>query len=455
VTLRQKIEQEIREHGPIPFSRYMELCLYDPELGYYSRAAEKFGKAGDFYTSSDVHAVFGRLLARQFEEMWRALGSPAQIEVLELGPGRGLFAQDVLDWSQKKFPDFYQAMHYTLVETSPSLRQKLENNFRDRIATARVGVLPQNEDSYVDVRYVHTSSTTGEDARRSIDTFGGMPVSLQETLRKVPRARQQSERQRLHEPRELHEREQLHDRQGHGFSRAEKSDKMERALAPEVPIIVFANEFFDALPVEVLSEYGSLRISTRDGRFVEEWCAPSKDELEFLDRYGVHPEGVPRTEVPLLSQTIMARIAATIERGFLIAIDYGYTREQQLAGRHLDTVMTYRRHSATPDPYQAPGEQDITAHVNFTALAAAAGHAGMQTHKLRMQSQFLMGVGEATQFADVFEDCRLPQERAKVALQLKHLVTPEGMGETFQVMVASKGVDAKVLEKLSGLSFGV
>src|ERR1700680_5112450 len=63
VTLRQKIEQEIREHGPIPFSRYMELCLYDPELGYYSRNAEQFGKGGHFSTSSDVHAVFGRLLA--------------------------------------------------------------------------------------------------------------------------------------------------------------------------------------------------------------------------------------------------------------------------------------------------------------------------------------------------------------------------------------------------------
>ena len=76
--LRQKIEQEIRERGPIPFSRYMELCLYDPDLGYYSRNAQQFGKAGDFYTSSDVHAVFGRLLARQFDEMWRALGSPAK-----------------------------------------------------------------------------------------------------------------------------------------------------------------------------------------------------------------------------------------------------------------------------------------------------------------------------------------------------------------------------------------
>ena len=74
--LRQKIEQEIRERGPIPFSRYMELCLYDPELRYYSRNAAQFGKAGDFYTSSDVHAVFGRLLARQFDEMWRVLGSP-------------------------------------------------------------------------------------------------------------------------------------------------------------------------------------------------------------------------------------------------------------------------------------------------------------------------------------------------------------------------------------------
>src|SRR5579864_7293237 len=92
--LRQKIEQEIRERGPIPFSRYMELCLYDAEHGFYSRNAEQFGKAGDFYTSSDVHAVFGRLLARQFDEMWQVLGSPAEIRIVELGPGRGLFAQD-------------------------------------------------------------------------------------------------------------------------------------------------------------------------------------------------------------------------------------------------------------------------------------------------------------------------------------------------------------------------
>jgi SAM-dependent MidA family methyltransferase len=113
VSLREQIEREIQERGPIPFSRYMEICLYDPTHGYYSRNAEQFGKAGDFYTSSDVHAVFGRLLARQFEEMWRALDRPPRLEILELGPGRGLFARDVLDWSKNKFPDFSAALTYT------------------------------------------------------------------------------------------------------------------------------------------------------------------------------------------------------------------------------------------------------------------------------------------------------------------------------------------------------
>ena len=64
-----------------------------------------------------------------------------------------------------------------------------------------------------------------------------------------------------------------------------------------------------------------------------------------------------------------------------------------------------------------------------------------------------MGIGEANQFADAFEECRLPQERAKVALQLKHLVTPAGMGESFHVLVASKGIDPEQVANLSGLSF--
>ena len=225
-------------------------------------------------------------------------------------------------------------------------------------------------------------------------------------------------------------------------------------LASDSPAIIFANEFFDALPCEVLGPEGSLRIDARDGRFVETWAPPSPEEMEFLDRYSVHPESGERVEVPLIAQQFMDFIAATLRGGFIVAVDYGYTREEQLAGRRRGTVKALRQHSVSVSPYEAPGEQDITADVNFTALAAVAEHHGMQTQKLRTQSQFLMGVGETNQFADAFEECRLPQERAKVALQLKHLVTPAGMGESFHVLVASKGVEQEKVGALAGLSFG-
>jgi SAM-dependent MidA family methyltransferase len=78
----------------------------------------------------------------------------------------------------------------------------------------------------------------------------------------------------------------------------------------------------------------------------------------------------------------------------------------------------------------------------------------MSTQKLITQSQFLLGIGEANQFADAFEECRLPQERAKVALQLKHLITPAGMGESFHVLVASKGIEEEKTARLAGLNFG-
>ena len=173
--------------------------------------------------------------------------------------------------------------------------------------------------------------------------------------------------------------------------------------------------------------------------------------MEFLDRYSVHPEEGERIEVPL---TLPAALTFTPDQGFVVIIDYGYTREEQLAGRHRGTLKAIRKHSLSRNPYEAPGEQDITADVNFTALAEIARQRGFHVHKLTTQSQFLMGIGEANQFADAFEDCRLPQERVKVALQLKHLVTPAGMGESFQVLIASKGVDVEQASALSGLSFG-
>ena len=399
MSLRQKIEQEIRDQGPIPFSRYMELCLYDPELGYYSRNTEQFGKSGDFYTSSDIHAVFGRLLARQFEEMWRVLGSPTEIEIRELGPGRGLFAQDALDWSEKKFPDFFHALHYVLGEQSPTLKQRIETVLARHIKSGRAKLAPK-------------PTQPAEPEKPSGAPSGKGATSV-----------------------------------------APSNAPDERASAPEVPVLIFANEFFDALPVEIVSDQGSLRIATENNRFTETWVPPSAEELEFLDRYSIHPEENERVEVPLAAQQYADQIFATIPRGFTVIIDYGYTREEQLAGRHRGTLKSIRQHAVSATPYEAPGEQDITADVNFTALAAAAEKNGLQTQKLITQSQFLMGIGEKNEFADAFEECRLPQERAKVALQLKHLVTPAGIGESFHVLIASKGIEKEAADKLMGLNF--
>ena len=381
MTLREVIAAEVRARGPIPFSRYMELCLYHPELGYYARQQEKFGKAGDFYTSSDVHAVFGRLLARQFDEMWRALGSPEQIDVVELGPGRGLFAADVLAWSAKKFPDFAAVLRYRLVERSASLRARCEENLAKAIRAGNASV-----------------HGTLEEVRSEISA---------------------------------HSRGRL------------------------CHTIVFANEFFDALPVERATGASQVFVEESGGRFAPRLQPASADVMEYLDRWSVHAESDETIEAGLEAQRWMREAAALIARGFLLAIDYGYTREEQLAGRHRDTLMTFREHSAGSDPYEAPGEQDITAHVNFTALRAAGETAGLEPLGLVTQSQFLLGIGEANEFADAFEDTRLPQERAKVALQLKHLITPAGMGETFQVLALARGVEKEKAARLSGLNFGV
>ena len=219
------------------------------------------------------------------------------------------------------------------------------------------------------------------------------------------------------------------------------------------PAIIFANEFFDALPVEVISHRGELRVGCEQGRFVEKRVQPSAEALQYLDRYSVHPETGERVEAALRAQDCMGNIAQRLQRGFVIVIDYGYTREEQLAGRHRGTVTAFRRHTISASPYEAPGEQDITAHVNFTGLQEAGKAGGLEPLALLTQAQFLMGIGEDNQFADAFEEARLPQEQAKVALQLKHLVTPAGMGESFHVLVMSKGVDAATGRRLSGLKF--
>lgn len=371
MTLRDVIVDEIRRRSGVPFSRFMELALYHAQLGYYSREQEKFGRGGDFYTASDIHAIFGRLLARQFDEMWRALGPPGELDIIELGPGRGLFAQDVLAWSGKHFPDFAQALRYRMVESSPSLHARLLERFQSEIEQQR--------------------------------------VKIHRALGEVPHAK---------------------------------------------TAIVFANEFFDALPVEAVTAQGQLWITLDEGsNFREEWHRLEDDTRDFIKHFGVRAGQGERVEAAPRLPALVRQIGEKFECGFVVIVDYGYVRAELEAGLHRDTVRAFREHTLRTDILDSPGEQDITADVNFTAIMEVARQHGLDAMPLLRQSQFLIGIGEQTQFSDVFEGCSLPQEHAKRALQLKHLITPEGLGEAFKVLVLFRGVDREKVAALSGMTF--
>jgi SAM-dependent MidA family methyltransferase len=127
--LRELIAERIHGDGPISFAEFMELSLYHPELGYYARAAQRTGRAGDFFTSVDVGAVFGELLAKQFAEMWRLLRPEARspesgaFDLVEAGAGNGRLARDVLDAAQRGDPEFYASIKLSLIEQSPAARR--------------------------------------------------------------------------------------------------------------------------------------------------------------------------------------------------------------------------------------------------------------------------------------------------------------------------------------------
>ena len=127
MSLRDAIIERIRTQGPLSFAEYMNLALYHPELGYYARADQRSGRAGDFLTSVDIGTLFGELLAEQFAEMWRLTVSKdgtrrSPFALVEAGAGNGRLARDVLDKVSATDPDFYDAVRLTLVESSPAGR---------------------------------------------------------------------------------------------------------------------------------------------------------------------------------------------------------------------------------------------------------------------------------------------------------------------------------------------
>jgi len=371
--LKEFLLATIQRSGPITFERYMGLCLYHPEYGYYTQGRRRTGAEGDYFTSPDLHPIFARLVARQAAEMWEALGCPSRFSWVEMGPGSGLFAQDFLFWVRSARPDFAGALEYLAIEPDPRQCAFL----KERLA----------------------------------ETGLAGDVRLLENLERLP----------------------------------------------PVTGCFFSNELVDAFPVAIVARTG--------GHLREIYVAADGDELRektgrisnpavaaAVARYAHRLEEGCRVEVNLVATHWMKSVGWKLDRGFAISIDYGDLAQHLFtADRPRGTLLAYHRHMPLDDALGAPGEIDLTAHVNFSALIDAGKEAGLELTGFTSQERFLLALGEANQFADLYEPGAAEVEKLRARLKLKRLIHPEGMGNVFKVLVQHRGVDPPTL---TGLKFG-
>ena len=197
--------------------------------------------------------------------------------------------------------------------------------------------------------------------------------------------------------------------------------------------VVFSNEFFDALPVDAATFEGGAfreqRVVWADGGFRWQTAGPVSEEADqYLRRYYPPEEEGRWYEINLPALRWMERIASMLTDGYVLTVDYGFTRAESIrfpAG----TLMGYHRHCAREDVFTDPGERDITAHVNFTALQESGAASGLVTESFETLAQTLLAAGSADQFAAALAG----EDELRRRMQLKTLLF--GMGETFRVLL--------------------
>ena len=351
--LQQRIALEIEEAGgQIAFSRFMELALYAPQLGYYSGGASKLGAEGDFITAPEMTPLFGATVAR----VAAAIIAQSAPDIIEFGAGTGRLARDVLAALARQG---VQVNSYTIIELSGELRARQQLNLAD---------LPQ-------VRW--------QDAMPA--RFSG---------------------------------------------------------------VVLANEVLDAMPVELVVRTGDgwrrQMVTIADGAFAFVPAPLDAGLREQLERQVPHHEQMIEgyvTELHPVGAGFMGSLATMFagEPGAAILFDYGFpAHEYYLDQRIGGTLMCHYRHHAHPDPFYLPGLQDITSHVDFTAMALASQDAGLPVLAYMSQAAFLIGagIGELLLENNPEDALRfLPQSRA-----VQKLVSPAEMGELFKVLVVGQDV---------------
>jgi SAM-dependent MidA family methyltransferase len=211
---------------------------------------------------------------------------------------------------------------------------------------------------------------------------------------------------------------------------------------------LYSNELIDALPTHrvVMTSDGlkEIYVTCKDSEFAEEAGEPSTPELEaYLKRVAVELHPGQQAEVNLNAPQWLASAARALQRGFILTIDYGYPAEELYTPlRKLGTLLCYYRHQTEENPYLRLGLQDITAHVDFTTLINCGEVVGLQNVWFGEQYRFLMSAGIIEELEDLERSDISDEEKLRLRLTFKKLIVPQGgMGDTFRVLLQSKGVD--------------
>jgi NADH dehydrogenase [ubiquinone] 1 alpha subcomplex assembly factor 7 len=348
--LQSELKKLIKASGPMPVWRYMELCLTHPQYGYYV-SRDPLGREGDFTTAPEVSQMFGELLGLWAASVWKAIGSPPLLRLIELGPGRGTMMADALR-ALRVLPPLYQSLSVHLVEINPVLREKQQSMLS-----------------------------------------GARNISWHDGIDDIP----------------------------------------------DGPSIIFANEYFDVLPIH--------QVVKRETGWHERTVEIDADgKLGF----GSAVEPTPRFEVLLPPLVRAAPVGAVFEwrpdaeimkiasrvrdqDGAALIIDYGHIRSD--AG---DTFQAIARHSFT-DPLKNPGQADVTAHVDFQALGRAAEDLGAHVHGPVSQGEFLKRLGIETRAVTLMAKASA-EVSEDISGALKRLIGGGrgGMGSMFKVLAVSE-----------------
>ncbi|MEW6002383.1 MAG: SAM-dependent methyltransferase [Nitrospirota bacterium] len=354
--LKEKIIGKIKREGPITFETFMEMALYEPDLGYYKSEKTVIGRAGDFYTSQHLHAVFGIMVGKQVEEMsmiMEGLSGTGDFHFVEIGAGEGHMYKDVLDYLKGR--ECYKSLTYIIVEPNLFMKRRQQTvlgGFRDKVEW----VSSLNE----------------------LDGIRGC---------------------------------------------------------------IFSNELLDSFPVHMVEMDDQLKeiyVSVENDNILEIKRNSSTAALaDYLKEFSIELTRGYRTEINLRIRDWLRSVNEVLLEGFLFTIDYGYpARDYYSEDRSKGTLLCYHKHQVNENPYINIGEQDITAHVNFSSIKKWGEDLRFKTLGYCQQGTFLISLGIDEVIRGLYENSdNYLFEIARV----KRLIFPGTIGETHKVMIQYKG----------------